>query len=565
MTMMPIRRAETVTAMKKHTLGWMVGCAALTLTACAPEALDESATRDDEARLSRRLDRATGATLVGASADHRYVAYGVACDAGDERTELRLLDARTGSARTLARGWMCAPGSVTFSPDGSLAVFGLMGSLRAVNTSNGRAVTVSRDGQSGVGVAFSPDSSWFAVASLNGASAAIDAWERDLRSHVEVSHAAYANPFGAGDAGLKVSPDGRSLLFLGDVTGPFPIGALSLWSHSTRSLRVIEAGVSAMGYTLTSDWRRIAYVGGVAGPAEGQPPTPDAFAGDLTVRDLSTGRSQIVESRVTPGALEFARGGDVLVYTTGGGFTPGALSTLKACAWGGAPVTLDSEVYAMFAPAKSVVVSPAGDRVAFAAALVPERFVAELRVATLPASLASTRTTVIARESVPGAMGYNRDGALVYLHAPTAGFPMAVGTLSAMAAGATRVLGTEVAQAGLRIDASRREVMFVSEYDAGNAIGSLRFWDGVALRARTLGTRAAVMSLTPSPTWQRVAFVTLAEAPLGEVPVTTLRVARLTGAPSTVRVGDGVTSQLVDDDGRALYTTADGLYTATTN
>lgn len=565
--MVPIRRAETVTAMKKHTLCWMVGCAALTLSACAPEALDESATRDDEARLSRRLDRATGATLIGASADHRYVAYGVACDAGDQRTELRLLDARTGSARTLARGWMCAPGSVTFSPDGSLAVYGLMGSLRAVSTANGRTVTVSREGQSGVGVAFSPDSSWFAVASLNGAAATIDAWERDLRSHVEVSHAAYANPFGAGDAGLKVSPDGRSLLFLGDVTGPFPIGALSLWSHSTRSLRVIEAGVSAMGYSLTSDWRRIAYVGGVAGPAEGQPPTPDAFAGDLTVRDLSTGRRQVVESHVTPGALEFARNGDVLVYTTGGGFTPGALSTLKACAWGAAPVTLDSEVYAMFAPAKSVVVSPAGDRVAYAAALVPERFVAELRVATLPSSLSSSRMTVVAHESVPGAMGYNRDGALVYLHTPTAGFPMAVGALSAMmqGTGAVRTLGTEVAQAGLRIDASRCEVMFVSGYDAGNAIGSLRFWDGVAQRARTLGTRAAVMSLTPSPTWQRVAFVTLAEAPLGEVPTTTLRVARLTGAPSTVRVEDGVTSQLVDDDGRALYTTDDGLYTSTTN
>ena len=551
--------------MKKHSLGWMIGCAALTLHACSPDALDESGTRDDEARLSRRLDRSTGATLVGASADHRYVAYGVACDAGDERTELRLLDARTASSRTLARGWMCAPGSVTFSPDGSLAVYGLMGSLRAVNTSNGRTVTVSRDGQSGVGVAFSPDSSWFAVASLNGTSATIDAWERDLRSHVEVSHAAYASPFGAGDAGLKVSPDSRSLLFLGGVTGPFPIGALSLWSHSTRASRVIEAGVSAMSYTLTSDWRRIAYVGGVAGPAEGQPPTPDAFAGDLTVRDLTTGRRQIIESHVTPGALEFARNGDVLVYTTGGGFTPGALSTLKACAWGGAPVTLDSEVYAMFAPAKSVVVNPAGDRVAYAAALVPERFVAELRVATLPSSLASSRTAVVAPESVPGAMGYNRDGALVYLHTPTSGFPMAVGTLSVMSNGVTRELGTGVAQAGLRIDASRREVMFVSEYDAGNAIGSLRFWDGLAQRARTLGTRAAVMSLTPSPTWQRVAFVTLAEAPLGEVPLTTLRVARLTGAPSTVRVEDGVTSQLVDDDGRALYTTADGLYTATSN
>ncbi len=544
------------------------GAAMIATTACAPDAaLDETGDVTAEARVRLPLDRTAGAMIAGSSADQRLVAYGVRCDAGDETTELRLVDARNGRTRTLARGWSCTPGSVRFSPDGSLAVYGLQGALRAVDTTSGRTVTVSREGGSGIGVVFSPDSQWFAVATLNGTSSALDAWERDLRTRTEVSAAAYASPFGPPDAGLKVSPDGRALLFVGDVAGPFPVGNLTLWRHDTRRARSLATGVLAGAYTLTADWRRIAYVGGLTAPAPGAPPSPDALAGELTVRDLDGARSTVVESRVSTSSLEFARNGDALVYVSGG-FPPGTPATLKAWTWGSAaPVTLDANVYPMFAPARSVVVNPAGDAVAYSTGLVPERFVAALRVTTLPANLRDARTVTVADEAVPGTAAYNRDGALVYLHTPTATFPLAVGTLSAWspASRTARVLGTEVAQVGLRVESARREVLFVSAYDAGNAIGTLRFWDGLAAQARTLGTRAAVMSLTPSPAWQRVAFVTLAPAAEGEVPATALRVARLVGAPSTVRIDDGPTSQLVADDGTTLYTTADALWRSASN
>lgn len=529
---------------------------------CAPDALvDAPELAADDVRLRGLLDATSGAQLVGASDDGRFVAYGAACDAGDARTELRLRDDATGRVRTLARGWSCLPGAVRFSPDGSLAVFGVDGALRAADTRSGRVVTVSREGLSGIGVVFSPDSRWFAVASLGDptAGATLDAWEANLSTRVEVARGAFANPFGGGDAGLRVSPDGRALLFVGSVASPLPVGALTLWSHRERASRVVATGVPANAYAVTDDWRRVAAVEGVR-PGDGAP-TPDALAGDLVVRDLATGRAQGIERTVTVSSVEFARGGAAVVYVTGG-FPPGTPATLKACAVGARPVTLDAEVFPMFAPARSVVVSPAGDAVAYAAAVDPARFVGDLRLARVPTTSTGSASVTVAREVVPGAFGYTRGGSLVHLHTPTATFPVAVGTLSAWSpvTRATTRLGAGVAQVGTRIDAARDEVLFTSEYDVAQAAGTLRVWNGRT--TRTLAAHAAVMSWQQSPDGSRIAFLTVADAPLGEVPTVTLRVAHTRDDAPTVAVAEAVTSHRVSDAGLVRYTTDAGLFGA---
>lgn len=534
----------------------------LSLAACAPDAALDDATGSvgDAVRARRVLDRAPGVMIAGASADRRFVAYGVGCDGGDVPPRLRLLDAETGRARTLATSWSCTPGAVRFSPDGGVAVFGVDGRVHAADTRSGRVVPVSREGLSGVGVAFSPDGRWFAVASLGDPSqgATLDAWESDLRTRVEVARGAWANPFGEGDAGLRVSPDGRTLAFVGGLTGALPVGSLTLWNHAARTARVVASGVPATSYTLSPDWRSAAFVQGVR-PVEG-PPTADSLAGDLTVRDLVTGRTHTVERGVTTSALEFARGGAAIVYVTGG-FPPGTPAVLKTAAVGGRPAVLDDAVFPMFAPGRSVAVSPAGDAVAWSAAVDPARFVGALRYARLSGT---GGFTTVARDAVPGAFGFTRAGALVHLHAPTATFPVATGTLTAWApaTGARLALGSEVAQVGLRVDAARDEVLFFGDYEAGDAVGTLRAWDGRSRAARALAGRAAVMSLQLSPDGGRASFVTLAPAPPGEVPAVTLRAGTTRVASPTVALAEGATSHALDDDGRVFYTTAQGLLSA---
>lgn len=536
----------------------------LTAVGCAP-GVDDTAAADDAVRLRAPLDATPQAMVVGASADRRFVAYGVRCDAGDERTALRLRDEATGRVRTLATAWSCRPDAVRFSPDGSVALFGADGVMRAADTRSGRTVTVSRDGLSGVGAVFSPDGRWFAVASLGDPAegAVIDAWERDLSTRTEVARGAYANPFGPGDAGLRVSPDGRALLFVGAVSSPLPVGELTLWRHDTRASRTLATGVTAGAYAVSADGRAVAAVRGVA-PGDG-PPTPESLAGELAVIDVATGRARSIERGVTVSAIEFARGGAAVVYVTGG-FPPGTPAVLRACAVGATPVTLDAGVFPMFAPSRSVVVSPAGDSVAYSAAVDPARFAGDLRLARVPGGAGSLAPITVARDVVPGAFGFNRAGALVHLRAPTTPFPVAVGTLSAYtpATRATVDLGDGVAQVGLRIDDTRDEVLFTADYDGGAAAGTLRAWSGRGRSSRALASRAAVMSWQLSPDGGRIAFLTVADAPLGEVPTVTLRVAHTRDASPTVSVADGATSFVVSDDGDVRYATEAGLFGAAT-
>ncbi|MFO0650333.1 MAG: hypothetical protein U0326_29185 [Polyangiales bacterium] len=133
-----------------------VAALTLTLAGCAPDVtLDERGSVSDAVRARTQVERGDGAMIVGASADRRFVAYGVHCDRAAAPPRLRLLDAETGRRRTLAEGWTCQPGSVRFSPDGGVVVFGGDGRLRAADTASGRVVTVSREGLSGIGVTFS--------------------------------------------------------------------------------------------------------------------------------------------------------------------------------------------------------------------------------------------------------------------------------------------------------------------------------------------------------------------------------------------------------------------------
>ncbi|MFO0650334.1 MAG: hypothetical protein U0326_29190 [Polyangiales bacterium] len=120
-------------------------------------------------------------------------------------------------------------------------------------------------------------------------------------------------------------------------------------------------------------------------------------------------------------------------------------------------------------------------------------------------------------------------------------------------------LGDEVAQAGLRVDPARAEVLFFADYDAGNAVGTLRVWDGRARATRPLAERAAVTSLELSPDGGRASFVTLALAAPGEVPAVTLRATTTRVASATAPLADGVTSHRIDDDGRVFYTDGAGL------
>src|SRR5262245_27750858 len=123
------------------TTRWLL--ALLPLAGCIDgEALDSESS---ELAVRSKIDAAHGAMIVGTSSDRRFVAYGTECDAGDDRTAIKLYDTITTTITELDRGTPCQPGAVMFSPDGWLVAFGDgFGHLKVHDALWNRTVSVSR-------------------------------------------------------------------------------------------------------------------------------------------------------------------------------------------------------------------------------------------------------------------------------------------------------------------------------------------------------------------------------------------------------------------------------------
>lgn len=561
-----------VWAMHSHRSSLVAVASLVLLAACGGAADSEDVeVQSEELVVRRAVERTQGASIIGASADGRRVAYGVRCDAGDASTVLKLHDGLTGRTTVLAQGVPCMPGSVTFSADGALVAFGDgAGHLSVHDTRARRTVQVSRADAPTIGVMFSPDSRWFVVASADSAplGATLDAWDGSLNAHVEIAQHAMWNPFGPGPQSARFSPDGSKLLYLGQLSAPMPVGTLTMWNRAGGASTAIATGVPAGGYFVRDDFRLVAYVKNASPSA----PSPAAITGDLVVRDLVTGAARTLETHAAASPLGFAK--DTLVYGVApapslAGAPPAASppgSTLKAHAFGAARTTVvDTNVFTSYAPGGSVAISPAGDRIAYARAFDPMHFTAELRVASGPA-LATART--IASAVVPvEAFGWLDGGrVLAFLHDPTSSMPGATaGTLSVWdpVADQKSVLGTEVTQIGLKIEPTSSDLLFVAAYDMGLAAGDLEVWNATTGAKRLLGHGAAVMSIQRSPDRARAAFLAVQADPAGvEPPATKLQVSRIAGPPRTLTVAAGATSLSVGRYGSVVYTTPAGVFEA---
>lgn len=534
--------------------------------ACAP-APDEVGDDGQALVLRHPIDRAAGALVIGASADGRRVVYGTGCEDGVE-TKLKLWDDVRGRITPLLDGAPCMPGAVTFSPDGALVAYGAGdGVIHVRNLRTGRHAIVSRPDHSGLGVVFSPDSRWLVVASMSqtAGATALDAWDADLSGGAEIAASAYFSPFGPGGDSVRFSPDGARLVYLGQLTPPYPVGALALYDRASGASEVLATGVPAPGWLASPGLERIAWVRGVTA-SDGAPPA-QSLTGDLEVYDVTARTTRSIEPAVNASPVAFTSNGDTLVYLIGG--LPGASSTLKAYAARAArPVTLDTDVFSTFGPARSIVVSPRGDEVAYTVAFDPMRFAAALRVAKLPGRAAAAPRTV-AQAAVPTAFGWAAGGAaLVYLDEPTSSFPGAAsGTLRALRAtgGAPITLGRDVSQLGLRIDPDRAEVLYLSSYDMQLAAGDLEAWNAYTGARTRLGARAAVMSIQVSQRGRVVGFLSVTPDPTGETPPkTTLQVARPNIFRPAQTVAKDATSLAVSDSGRVIYATPTGLFGAYT-
>ncbi len=534
--------------------------ALLPLASCIDgEQLD---TESSELAVRRTIDAADGAMILGTSSDRRFVAYGTECDAGDDRTAIKLYDTITTAITELDRGTPCQPGAVVFSPDGWLVAFGDgFGHLQVHDSLWKRTVTVSRGELSTIGIVFSPDSQWFVVAGAEEQplGATLEAWDADLTTHVEIAQHAMFSPFAIGPQNIQISEDSQRLLFLGDLAGAGgpPTGTLKIWNRATTATRTIATGV-AVGYSVRSDWRYVAYVTDVAAtPAGPFPPS-----GDLIARDLVTNQKRTIANDVPAMPLGFA--GDRLLYGIYGATPNDGLTLASHDLAHATTVTVDTHVFAGYGP-NAVAITPDGSRIAYTRNFDPMQFAAELRVVRT-ANLAQPRT--IAARVVPvGAYGWLDGGStLGFLRDPTSTFPGAtMGTLAAWRAdsGATITLGTEVTQIGLAFDPASSELLFTSAYDMSLAAGDLRAWSTRTDATRLLDRKVAVMSVQKSPDGALAGYLTLRPDPSNEVPPSTrLRVSRILGPQRTVAVGSDVTSLSVGWLGRVVYTTGSGVFDA---
>jgi hypothetical protein len=279
------------------------------------------------------------------------------------------------------------------------------------------------------------------------------------------------------------------------------------------------------------------------------------------VRSLKTNQTHTVESKVYAMPLAFA--GDTLLYgaTAGGPPVPGAI--LKAHDFSdAATVTVDTDVFLGVGPGMAVSVSPSGDRIAYTKSFDGERFAGALRVASGP-RFATARTLTSAVVPVQ-AYGWLAGGkALAFLHDATSTMPGAtMGTLSAWDAVDDEIttLGKDVTQIGLRFEEASTELLFVSSYDGGAAAGDLEVWSSATHTKRTLGARAAVMTVQRSADGDFAGFLTLRMGPANAPPSTKLVVSRVTGAKRTTNVATDVTSLAMGNAGAVVYATAQGVF-----
>jgi hypothetical protein len=515
----------------------------------------------DEAALStgRALDDAPGAMIVGASADRRFVAYATGCTPDSSTpTALKIRDDLRGRTTTVGQG-QCRPGAVQFSPDGQLAGFSNGdGIVRVFSARSGAVVVVSREGESGFALAFSPDSRWLVVASAGEPPAAtLDAWDADLSHHVEVAQQVYVNPFGNGSDSVRFSPDGRRILFVGGVTTPYPIGALTLWERASGTSTVLARGVAA--WMASDDLSRVAYLDGVT-LVEGQPPSV-WLHGELAVRTLASGRVERVEADAPAEPQRFLSDG-TLLYLVGAPSGGEPSYTLKAHQPGRAPLLLDDGVFRGWAPGSTLAVSPCGSAVAYVAAFVPEHSAGELRVATLPSRAGvAARPRLVSAQAVPSAFGWVGEE-LVYLHDPTEGFPgTAVGTLArwSLDGGHVATIAKGATQVGLRIDGDNGRVLYLTAWDQNRAAGDLRVW-APAGPSRMLAHDVFAMSLGLSPDGDLAGALTVGtDAPPGTPPATALVLAPLDGG-AVQRIAPDITSFVVADSGRVVYAGVAGLF-----
>ncbi|MDB4963600.1 MAG: hypothetical protein JWP01_3599 [Myxococcales bacterium] len=536
--------------------------AALAAGCAEAENLDSGTT---ELAFGIDIDASPGSMILGSSTDRRWIAYGTECDAGDERTRIKLYDTMTTFTTELDQGVPCQPGAVVFSPDGWLVAFGDgQGHLKVHDALWHRTVSVSREGLSTIGVVFSPDSQWFVVASADleqQLGTTLDAWESDLTTHVQIDTHAFFSPFGPGPSNLEFSPDSQRLLYLGDLGGFPPLGTLKIWQHDTGTTRVLATGVPATTYAIRADWQYVAYL------RDATVTTPDAptFVGTFVVRHLATNQTRVIETAKNVRPLGFA--GDKLLYAVYGAPTPVAPLDLKAHHLVHASTTvIDSGVFAGYGP-NPIAISPDGSRVAYTRNLDQLTFTAELRVANT-VSPAQPRT--IAPRVIPiNAYGWLDGGRkLAYLHDPTSTFVGATtGTLSAWDAAGHGVvqLGQDVTQIGLAFDSTGSELVFAGNYDMAQATGDLRAWNARSGAKRLLGRDAAVISVQRSPDLRTAGYLQLQEPPTDDSPPgTLLRISRIVGLQRTIRVDENVTSFAMGWFGRVVYTTSTGVVDAIT-
>lgn len=534
---------------------------ALAATGCAPS----PATGETAAALTIgvRVAAVADAQIVGASADRRRVAYAWPCTPDGQGTpSLAVRDDWTGAVTQLGPIAYCAPNHVTFSADGTLAAWPSANGVASVwSARTGAVVQVSRDGMSAIAVAFAPDSGWLVVASTAQPPISfLDAWDADLVHHAEVGGNVFVNPFGGGAGAVQLSPDGRSLLYLGDVQAPYPVGTLNQWTRTSPTAgkrRLVARGVGA--YTVDAAFTRVAFLDGVvaaAGP-------PSAWLhGRLAVERLADGHLDVLERDAPAAPQSFAPDG-TLVYYVGAVGGVGSAQLLKVAAPGGAPRTVDSGVFQTWSATPSAALSPDGSALAYLTAFDPMRFAGELHVAPLAAGGAAP--TVVARDAVPMAYGWV-DDTLGFLHASASSFPGgAVGTLAlyTRAGGAARDLATNVTQVGLRFDDAAGRIDYFDEWDANRAAGDLRRFATATARTRLLAHDAFAMSLSWSPDDTRAGVQTLGPTTAPSTPPRTTLVVAGADGPGGARIVDrDVTSFVVADGGRVLYTTATGLWAA---
>jgi hypothetical protein len=530
----------------------VAGCAA------APSS---TAASTDALTVGVRVSDVAHPQIVGASADRRRVAYAWPCGPdGNDTPSLAVLDTWTGATAQLGPIARCQPKLVSFSADGALAAYPSSDGVASVwSARTGAVVTVSRPGASAIALGFAPDSRWLVVASTpQPPTSFVDAWDADLVHHVELGADIFVNPFGAGDDAVKFSPDARRVLYLGEASAPYPVGTLTEWDHASGRARVLARGVAA--YAVDDTFARVAFLDGVT---VGSGPPSDWLHGRLAVERLADGHLDVVE-RDAPATPQYFAPDGTLVYFVG---AIGCIRTgrdLKVAPPGGAPRTVESNVFQTFGPASSAALSPAGDALAYVTAFDPMRFAGELHVAGLAGRAAPT---VVVPDVVPLAAFGWLDDTLGYLHASTSSFPGGgLGTLGVWtAAGGARDLATGTTQVGLRFDAAAGRIVYFDHWDGGRAAGDLRRFSTATAKSRLLAHDAFAMSLSWSPADDAAGVITLGPSPdPATAPRTTLVVTGADGPGGARTIARDVTSFAVADGGRVFYTTDGGLWAAVT-